>query len=157
MSWDRDALFAVELGGNFPCFNIAAEAEKGFKDRRLPLAPDFAEWLSAMPTEDREGKVFGVARAGLEVKTVGRVISAIGKKAAVLVNKDQNKYASAHDLRRAFGARWASKLMPADLQMLMRHESIETTLKYYVGREAEGLGERLWASVRSQSNSGSYA
>jgi len=39
------------------------------------------------------------------------------------------KYASAHDLRRAFGERWAARIMPAQLKDLMRHESIETTLR----------------------------
>lgn len=47
------------------------------------------------------------------------------------------KYASAHDLRRAFAERWAALIMPAHLQQLMRHESIETTLRYYVGANAE--------------------
>ena len=40
------------------------------------------------------------------------------------------KYASAHDFRRAFGVRWAARLMPAQLMELMRHESIETTLRF---------------------------
>ena len=39
------------------------------------------------------------------------------------------KTASAHDLRRAFGERWAARLMPAQLMELMRHETIETTRK----------------------------
>ncbi len=54
------------------------------------------------------------------------------------------KYASAHDLRRTFGERWAGRVLPQDLQLLMRHESIETTLRYYVGRNAERTAEKLW-------------
>lgn len=61
-----------------------------------------------------------------------------------MVNREQNKFASAHDLRRAFGNRWAAKVMPVVLQQLMRHESIETTLKYYVEQDAEALGAELW-------------
>ncbi len=57
------------------------------------------------------------------------------------------KYASAHDLRRAFGARWAARLMPSDLQQLMRHESIDTTMKFYVGRDAGSVADRLYAAV----------
>jgi integrase len=49
----------------------------------------------------------------------------------------------AHDLRRSFGQRWAARIMPQILMQLMRHETIETTMKYYVGREAEAL----WAAV----------
>ena len=47
------------------------------------------------------------------------------------------KYASAHDMRRSFGERWASRVMPQVLMELMRHESIDTTLRYYVGRNAQ--------------------
>lgn len=54
------------------------------------------------------------------------------------------KYASAHDLRRAFGERWAALIMPAHLQQLMRHESIETTLRYYVGANAERTADVCW-------------
>jgi len=57
------------------------------------------------------------------------------------------KFASCHDLRRAFGKRWASRLMPTDLQQLMRHESIETTMKYYVGQDAEAIADAITAAV----------
>jgi integrase len=65
------------------------------------------------------------------------------------VNTDQGgklKYASAHDLRRSFGQRWASRVMPQVLMELMRHESIETTLRYYVGRNAQSTAAVLWAA-----------
>jgi integrase len=75
---------------------------------------------------------------------VGRVVSAIGKKAEVIVNKGVNKYASAHDFRRAFGTRWARKVMPSVLQKLMRHDFIETTLRYYVDLDADEVAEELW-------------
>jgi len=50
---------------------------------------------------------------------------------------DTNKTASAHDLRRSFGERWASRMTPADLMAVMRHKSIETTIENYVGKNAE--------------------
>ncbi len=59
----------------------------------------------------------------------------------------KTKYASAHDLRRSFGSRWAERVMPAVLQALMRHESIETTLRYYVGANAERTAETCWAAI----------
>jgi hypothetical protein len=37
--------------------------------------------------------------------------------------------------------------MPHHLQELMRHESIETTLKFYVGRDAETTAAALHAAV----------
>jgi hypothetical protein len=64
------------------------------------------------------------------------------------------KTASAHDLRRAFGERWATKLMPAQLMELMRHESIDTTLSYYVGRNAERTAAILWDEDRKADTPG---
>jgi integrase len=77
------------------------------------------------------------------------LVSRIGKKAGVRVYVDPKdpqrvKYASAHDLRRAFGERWAARIMPAQLKELMRHESIETTLRYYVGTNAERTADACW-------------
>ena len=54
------------------------------------------------------------------------------------------KFASAHDLRRSFGERWASRVMPVVLQELMRHDSIDTTMRYYVGRNAQSTAKILW-------------
>ena len=34
--------------------------------------------------------------------------------------------------------------MPAQLRELMRHESIETTLRYYVGTNAERTADACW-------------
>ncbi len=72
------------------------------------------------------------------------MISEIGERAGVVVNKEQGKFASCHDLRLSFGTRWASKVKPATLQLLMRHSSIETTLRYYVVQDADERGAELW-------------
>lgn len=144
LSWDVDATFGVEIGKKFVFFLIDAEAEKGFEDRRLSMTPDFAEFLLRTPLGERVGKVFGVSRLGLRLDEVSKIITAIGKRANVVVNKEQGKYASAHDLRRAFGTRWSARLKPVELQQIMRHASIETTLKYYVRQDAETLAASLW-------------
>ena len=85
--------------------------------------------------------------AGLD--TTSKIISRIGKKAGVKVAETDKgpKYASAHDLRRSFGFRWAMRVMPAVLQQLMRHASIETTMKYYVGKNAEATADVAWEAV----------
>ena len=59
------------------------------------------------------------------------------------------KYASAHDFRRAFGMRRAARLRPAQLMELMRHESIETTLRFYVGTDAQRTAEAAWAAFEA--------
>ena len=34
--------------------------------------------------------------------------------------------------------------MPQTLMKLMRHESIDTTLRFYVGNDAEKIGGEIW-------------
>jgi len=64
--------------------------------------------------------------------TVGRIVSEIGKKAGVIVIVEKGKIASAQYLRRSVGTRWAGRIKPAILQLLMRHVSIETTMTNFV-------------------------
>lgn len=150
--WDREDRLCVDLSGRHPMLRIPADLEKGHKDRLLPVAPEFAELLLGTPEAKRRGPVFKLARLhgdGPPTEVwVGRVVCEIGKAAAVKVQTDAQtgrvKYASAHDLRRAFGARWAARIMPADLMVLMRHDNIETTMKYYVGRDAQTTASRVW-------------
>jgi hypothetical protein len=59
------------------------------------------------------------------------------------------KFASAQDLRRSFGARWATRVIFQVLKELMRHESIDTTLRYYVGRNAQSTAAVLWEAHRA--------
>ena len=145
--WDREDKLHPVLTGRFPMLRIPADLEKGHKDRLLPMAPEFARLLETVPESERSGAVFRLDRfdgkAGRPaVDCVSKIVSKIGAKAKVRV--DVKKTASAHDLRRAFGERWAARLMPAQLMELMRHESIETTLSYYVGRNAERTAAILW-------------
>jgi hypothetical protein len=81
---------------------------------------------------------------------MGEVVSEIGQTAGVLVNKADDKYAIAHDLRRSFGTRWAPRVKPATLQLLMRHADIGTTIKYYVAQDAADVADELWASFGQQ-------
>ena len=81
---------------------------------------------------------------------IGRIVSEIGRRAGVVVRKSEGKFASAHDLRRSFGTRWAPKVKPATLQLLMRHRSIETTLKYYVAQDADEIADELWKGFSAE-------
>ena len=140
--WDNDAKLQVIFIEDDLMLRIPAALEKGNKDRILPIAPEFAEFLLRTPVEERRGRVFKLQARKvhgdrLTADRVTRLISKIGAAANVVVNKGRNKFATAHDLRRSFGERWAERVMPQTLMELMRHESIETTLKYYVGRNAQ--------------------
>ena len=155
--WDRDDKLRVDLSNRFPILHIPAELEKGHQDRLLAITPEFGEMLLATPVDVRCGPVFAPRPIRPERSRrlgdlqVGRTVGKIGKAAGVKVHTDPRtgkvKYASAHDLRRSFGERWASRVMPQTLMELMRHESIETTLKFYVGRNAEKTAEALYAAV----------
>lgn len=148
LSWDEDSPIMVDLTGRRPRLRIYAEAEKGHQDRLLPMTPDFAQFLLQTSNVDREGLVFRVVghytHEQMTPPRIGRIISEIGKKANVVVRKSEGKFASAHDLRRSFGTRWAPRVKPATLQLLMRHRSIETTLKYYVAQDADEIADELW-------------
>ena len=55
--------------------------------------------------------------------------------------------------RASFGFRWSMRGLPPVLKELMRHKDIATTMKYYVGRNAELTADAVWEAV-SQSNCG---
>jgi len=143
LTWDQWADgIRVDLSGQYAKLLIPAEGEKGGQDRVYPVTPDFAEFLRAVPPESRAGFVFnpilsrGVCR---RMDTVSNVICGIGESAKVKVDEKGGKtvWASAHDLRRAFGARWARRVSSMILRDLMRHASVTTTEKYYVGIQSD--------------------
>jgi integrase len=149
--WDRPDRLCIELGSRRPMLRIPAECEKGNRDRLLPITPDFAEWLLTTLEADRHGRVFRpmMPSGNLALaEQAGRLVALVRELAGVKVHTDPRtgkvKYASAHDLRRSFGSRWAKRVMPAVLQKLMRHESIETSMGYYVDLDADELAEDLY-------------
>lgn len=154
LTWDRwsDGI-RVDTSGEFTVLMIAAEDEKGGKDREYPITPDFEDFLLGTPKSDRAGWVFNpVLHRGptRRVDSVSKLLVRLGEKANVKVDESQGRdgerkivFASAHDLRRAFGHRWAKKVMPMVLKELMRHESVTTTEKYYVGVQAQETARHL--------------
>jgi len=155
LHWSRHDRLGVDLEARYPMLRIPAALEKGNRERILPMAPEFAEFLLATPEAERHGPVFDPrprtdTGGRLTTHHVGRVVSRIGELAGVKVNTcprtGKVKFASAHDLRRSFGERWAARVMPGTLQELMRHESLDTTMRFYVGRNAERTASQLWAA-----------
>jgi integrase len=153
--WDRDdRLVPIFPAKGRPMLRIPAELEKGHADRFLPIAPEFALLLLETPEVARTGAVFKLpslrgSKSELRSTRVGRIVSKIGASAGIRVHVDLTdpkkvKYAAAHDLRRAFGERWAARIMPAQLREIKRHESIETTLRFCVGANAERTADACW-------------
>jgi integrase len=161
LRWDDapDAIM-VDYSGRHPMLRIDASAEKANTHRLLPMAPEFARLLDMVPAENRRGRVFQpLDKSALPYSptrdSVGPIISAIGEKAGVIVgqrtklNADGepdtvSKFASAHDLRRSFGFRWSRRVMPPVLKELMRHTDISTTMRFYVGVNAQATADELW-------------
>ncbi len=133
LSWDWTEPFSVDLTGSHPCFRILS-SDKKRRDYLAPMAPDFAAWLNERP--DQTGRVFDLPFAA---DWVGRQVAKFGRG----IQTSPKKTATAHDIRRAFGTRWAAVLMPAELKQLMRHASIATTMKHYIRIEVDQIGEKL--------------
>lgn len=57
----------------------------------------------------------------------------------VLEELELPKY-TLHDIRRTFGSYWATRITQIQLMKLMRHKSIETTLKYYISIDILKIG-----------------
>ena len=156
LHWTDDTAIRLDLtGAEFPMFRIQAAAEKGRKFRLLPMTQEAAAFFQRTNPRDRRGHVFRPlsatgTRATMDLAS--GVITQIGEAAKVAVSSQTErpgrparpKWASAHDLRRAFGARLALQVRAPLLQLLMRHESIQTTLQFYVGSDAEAAARELW-------------
>ncbi len=71
--------------------------------------------------------------------TLSGRISKFGELAKVKVDERGGSpvWASAHDLRRAFGFRWSRKVNAMLLKELMRHSGVVTTETFYVGVQAD--------------------
>lgn len=138
-SWDTPPIVARMDARPYPTIMFYAEGHKAGSDAMSPMTPDMHRWLSRTPKAARVGLV---APLPVLANEASRVISGIGKACGIAVN--ETKYASAHDIRRAFGSRWAKVVRPLTLQRLMRHKDFTTTLKYYIGLEAEDAGAELW-------------
>lgn len=152
LTWDVPDTIRIDTLGRYVMLRIGADNEKGHRDRLYPVAPEFADMILAVPEADRTGHFFRpLGKRGGVVKyfSVTKTISTIGKRANVVVDSDGGKlkYASAQDLRRAFGFRWSERVMPPQLKELMRHSCINTTLTYYVGVNADATAARLYEAV----------
>lgn len=151
-----DGPIHIETCGKRPAVRFSGVSQKNRKDQVVPIVPEFWALLNEIPEAEREGYVFDVradrvkigeksfAVTSRRVDVVGKVITEIGKAARVKVN-ESGKPASAHDLRRAFGCRWSTKVTPTVLCALMRHGAIATTMKYYLSDASDAVADVVWS------------
>ena len=159
LTWIHGGFCLIEIDGHY-FFKIEQESEKGCTDRLLPVAPHLEQLLPNVPP--KSGYVFKPEYRKKRIyrprtDTMSSIISRIGKKAGVITDvvtdkegKQKKIHATSHDLRRAFGTRWAPLVQPKILMDMMRHNSIETTMKYYVVGNAQQTSETLWNVVNSE-------
>ena len=168
LTWDQwvDGI-CVDIDSDGDVFLlIDADDQKNGRAQQYPVVDDFAEFLLRTPESERAGFVFtpvgSSGKSTRRVDTVSDWIVAIGKKADMKKPRRKNHtdapsdelvpvYASAHDLRRSFGDRWSRIVEPMVLRDLMRHASVVTTEKYYVGINAKRTLKHLRAAkLRSE-------
>lgn len=78
-----------------------------------------------------KGKLFNYSKDGLKFWN------------RTLIKLNLPKY-SIHDLRRKFGTNLAEKgLTPYELQKLMRHQNIRTTMQYYVNIDLQSISKKM--------------
>ncbi len=129
------------IAGHRPVIKFLAEGQKANRDEIAPVTPHFAK-LVAKGTGT--GKVFMPTHHGDRVDVFG-LSKRISKLFAVAnIEVEDDKTATAHDLRRTFGLFWSTRLKPIQLKTLMRHSTIETTLKYYVDLPTSDVSEAIW-------------
>ncbi len=160
--WDRLDRISIDMTSGRPLLRIPAEMEKGNRDRLYPVATEFAEMILAVPKKDRHGPFFTVlTKEGKPYSRsrhpVGKIIAELGRKAGIVVKVDhrtqEKEFASAHDLRRSFGERWAKRVEAPFLQKMMRHSAITTTLRYYSSRDAHDAAAHIDAAFNRATGS----
>lgn len=147
LRWEPGPWPWIDQSGTRLMLRIVSEHEKGKRDRILPVVPDWESHLRRTPLSSRVGFVWspiGEHGERCAFHHVSHTISAIGRASGIIVDPSNGRTATAHDLRRSFGTRWAERLYPAQLQALMRHRSIATTMKYYVQLDARKLSDDIW-------------
>lgn len=135
LSWDRPPV-RLDFRGKFPQIIFDGRGQKSGVSESVPLTPDCAKFLGRI--KQPKGPVLKC------VTRLERLISECGEQAEIVVN-ESGKFASAHDLRRSFGTRWAMRVLPQVLKVLMRHADIKTTLEYYVGLRADDIASVLYS------------
>lgn len=96
---------------------------------RLLQKPSY-KFLQTFP-DKHTGKLFNYSKDGLDF--FNRALKRLNLPAY-----------SIHDLRRKFGTTLAEKgLTPYELQKLMRHQNIRTTMQYYINIDLQNIAKKM--------------
>jgi integrase len=127
-------------------FVFLAAGQKSGHDETIPLLPELYDWLASLGRTS--GPVVSPLVNGKPVTldTTKRQISSIGAASGLVTGSETGKHVTAHDLRRSFGTRWALKVHPLVLKKLMRHETLDTTLRFYVDLDDSQIADAITGS-----------
>ena len=146
LSWptkghDAD-LIIVNIKETTVTLSIPASSQKRKRREAHAVTPDFAKFLRAIPKHERVGFVFSLQKKDgsdhYRLDTICKRFSKMGEDAGIIVKTMPNGkviYASAHDLRRTFGLRWAKKLLKCNSSGGKRHlPKLTATRRKFDGR-----------------------
>lgn len=149
LTWDDPTKPIVCEVQGCPVVHFPLGSQKSRREESVPITPDFLALLETVPVDRRTGKVFplaGVENRRFAVHSASTILSQIGKASGIVVKRyphnGKEKFASAHDLRRTFGQRWAI-LPDGQLTSLMRHRDAATTRKYYATGDLHALASAV--------------
>lgn len=96
----------------------------------FPIYDNLNKFLQTFP-DKHTGKLFNYSKDGLDF--FNRALKRLNLPAY-----------SIHDLRRKFGTTLAEKgLTPYELQKLMRHQNIRTTMQYYINIDLQNIAKKM--------------
>lgn len=131
----------LDLDQKYPRIRFQVEGHKAARDELVPLTPAMTRFVRRF-TDRTDGPLFPVP---VLLNEVSARISDYGEAAGVRVSP--TKFASAQDMRRSFGSRWALRVHPFVLKQMMRHRSLETTLAYYADIDTDEIAAHIWGDV----------
>lgn len=134
----------IDMQREYPAIHWEAAGQKSRRAETVPITPDFTRMLRRMNSTV-------LFDSPLSRRQVAKYLTEAGRAAKILVwtRGKKTKHASAHDFRRSFGHRWALRVHPIVLKTLMRHDSLDTTMRYYVDIEADSVASQVWAAVHA--------
>ena len=143
LTWDRDnRLRSQILAVRESTLRVPAHLEKGDREGLIRWPPSWSRCWNRSPSVDRADSCSasghgGTIAPGRRLDRIDRGHREVRQVVVRTTTNGQAKSATAHDLRRPFWDRLANRVMPQRLAEIIRHEPIETTRRYYVGRKAK--------------------
>jgi integrase len=134
LRWDR-GVFRMNLANR--TFVVDALGDKAGRDRIVPMTVEFRDLVTQVSPDERSGYVF------LPQCEDRSELRQLVLKVGLAVKPSLGRRATPHDYRRTFASKWAMKVQPFILQKMLRHDSLTTTMLFYVNVQAEEASKAI--------------